>query len=210
VTIDPVPQEVPWSVPLDEDDEHAHYHPQEASTYFAAATRAAAVLTAFRAPFRGRATPVNAWWGSFDLAVALFSGQEAEPPAQDFITRNAADMQTATIGWWPGDSRYPRAAFYGFASPAPEQIARATVAAPARFDPGPGEFVLDWDDARAAVDPHSEALQFARAVFRCASALGGWDEALARTVDGVPPPLRPRGRPSPPSAVPRPASASGA
>ena len=25
VTIDPTPQEVPWDVPLDEDDEHARY-----------------------------------------------------------------------------------------------------------------------------------------------------------------------------------------
>ena len=42
--------------------------------YFAAATRAALVLAALRAPYRGRSTPVNAWWGSFDLAVSLFSG----------------------------------------------------------------------------------------------------------------------------------------
>src|SRR5271169_5011814 len=28
VKIDPTPQEVPWSVPLDEDDEHARYDPE--------------------------------------------------------------------------------------------------------------------------------------------------------------------------------------
>src|SRR5271155_3511406 len=69
VEIDPTPQEVPWTVPLDEDDEHSSYEPGEVASYFAAATRAALVLAAFRAPFRGRSTPVNAWWGSFDLAV---------------------------------------------------------------------------------------------------------------------------------------------
>src|SRR5204863_6621452 len=71
VAIDPTPQEVAWSVPLDEDDEHATYHPGQVATYFAAATQAALVLAAFRAPYRGRSTPVNAWWGSYDVAANL-------------------------------------------------------------------------------------------------------------------------------------------
>ena len=43
------------------------------------------------AAFRARSTPVNAWWGSFDLAVNLFSGQPADPPSDDLIVRNAMD-----------------------------------------------------------------------------------------------------------------------
>src|SRR5438094_737915 len=50
VEIDPTPQEVTWTVPLDEDAEHARYDPREVAPYFAAATRAALVLAAFRAP----------------------------------------------------------------------------------------------------------------------------------------------------------------
>src|SRR4051794_15721914 len=64
VEIDPTPQEVGWTVPLDEDLEHATYEPAQVENYFAAATQAALVLAAFRAPYRGRSTPVNAWWGS--------------------------------------------------------------------------------------------------------------------------------------------------
>jgi hypothetical protein len=193
VDINPVPQEVPWTVPLDEDDDHAHYDPRQAGAYFAAATRAAAVLAEFRAPFRGRATPVNAWWGTFDLAVTLFSGREEEPPGRDFITRNAVDRQTVTVGWWPGDAGYRRAAFYAYAFPAPDLLPGATVSPPqARFEPELGEFLLDWDDVRAAPDPHAAGVRFARSVFRSASALGEWDDALAGSVDGVPPPLRPR------------------
>src|SRR5699024_639629 len=91
VEIDPAPQEGAWTVPLDEDREHATYDPAAVKDYFAAATRAALVLAEFRAAYRGRSTPVNAWWGSFDLAVNLYSGLPAEPPADDFITRNAMD-----------------------------------------------------------------------------------------------------------------------
>src|SRR5262245_29034816 len=75
VEIDPTPRETPWTTPLDEDEEHATYDRREVAAYFAAATRAALVLAALRAPYRGRSTPVNAWWGSFDLAVSLFSGR---------------------------------------------------------------------------------------------------------------------------------------
>ena len=49
-----MPQEVPWSVPLDEDYEHARYDPGQVEEYFAAATQAALALAAFRAPYRAR------------------------------------------------------------------------------------------------------------------------------------------------------------
>ncbi len=93
VMIDPRPQETPWSTPLDEDEEHATYDPGHVGSYLAAAVRASLALAEVRAPYRGRSTPVNAWWGSFDLAVNLFSGQPADPPSDDFIMRNAMDAQ---------------------------------------------------------------------------------------------------------------------
>src|SRR5947209_11568606 len=147
VEIDPTPQEVSWSVPLDEDEEHHVYDPGQVASYFASATHAALVLAAFRAPYRGRSTPVNAWWGSFDLAVNLFTGMPADPPSDDFIMRNAMDAQEVSIGWWPGDARHDKAAFYGYAHPAPEGFASATLSpAAAHWDPALGEYILAWDD----------------------------------------------------------------
>src|SRR4051794_8111097 len=64
VEIDPTPQEVAWTVPLDEDGEHATYDPDQVAAYHTAATQAALVLAEFRAPYRGRSTAVDAWWGS--------------------------------------------------------------------------------------------------------------------------------------------------
>jgi hypothetical protein len=190
VRIDPTPQEVPWSVPLDEDDEHARYDPDQVATYFAAATRAALVLAEFRAPYRGRSTPVNAWWGSFDLAVSLFSGLPADPPSRDFIMRNAMDAQEVAIGWWPGDPRYGKAAFYAYAHPAPEGFAGATLSPPAaRWEAALGEYVLDWEDVCSAPDPHAAAVVFARSAFRHACAVCEWDPALLASAEGKPPPV---------------------
>ena len=188
VEINPAPQEVPWSVPLDQDDEHASYDPAQVAAYFAASTQAALVLAAFRAPYRGRSTQVNAWWGSFDLAVNLFSGRPAEPPADDFIMRNAMDAEEVAVGWWPGDPRYPKAAFYAYAHPARDGFAGADMS-PGRWDATLGEYVLDWDDLLASADPHAMALGFARGVFRHACTMCDWDAALAASAEGAPPPV---------------------
>ncbi len=190
VEIDPTPQEVPWSVPLDEDEQHASYDPEQVTAYFAAATRAALVLAAFRAPYRGRSTPVNAWWGSFDLAVSLFSGLPADPPSDDFIMRNAMDSQEVAVGWWPGDARYGKAAFYAYAHPAPAGFSGASLSpAAARWEETLGEYVLDWEDVCASPDPHEAALQFARSTFSHACLVCGWDPALAASAEGDPPPV---------------------
>jgi Family of unknown function (DUF5996) len=188
--IDPIPQEVPWKVLLSEDYEHARYVPEQVDDYFAAATQAALVLAAFRAPYRGRSTPVNAWWGSFDLAVNLFSGLPADPPSDDFIMRNAMDAQEVAVGWWPGDPRHPTAAFYAYAHPAPPGFAHAALSPPAaHWDTALGEYVLEWDDVRTAADPRAAALEFARSVFRHACSVCNWDPGLAASADANPPPV---------------------
>jgi hypothetical protein len=158
------------------------------AAYFAAATQAALVLAAFRAPYRGRSTPVNAWWGSFDLAVNLYSGERADPPSDDFITRNSMDSQEVAIGWWPGDPRFGLAAFFAYAYPAVDGFAEADLGA-GRWDAELGLYRLDWADVRAAADPHAFALEFARSAFQHACVVCDWDPSLPASAEGRPPPV---------------------
>jgi Family of unknown function (DUF5996) len=191
VEIDPTPQEVEWSIPLDEDSEHATYDPDQVAPYFAASTRAALVLAEFRAPYRGRSTQVNAWWGSFDLAVNLYSGLPAEPPSDDFIMRNSMDSQEVAVGWWPGDPRYGNMAFYAYAHPAREGFEGGRISPDAaHWSAELGLFALDWDDVIASDDPHAYALEFARSAFGHACLVCDWDPSLAASAEGAPPPVR--------------------
>jgi hypothetical protein len=191
VPVNPAPQEVPWRVPLDEDYDHARYDSGQVRDYFTAATQAALALAAFRAPYRGRSTPVNAWWGGFDLAVTMFSGLPADPPSDGFITRNADDAQNVTVGWWPGDARHPQSAFYAFASPSPPSFAEGALSpAAAHWDTRLGEYILDWDDVRSAADPRAAAVEFANSAFQHACQVSGWDPALPGSTEGRPPPIR--------------------
>jgi hypothetical protein len=191
VKINPTPQETTWKTPLDQDDEHASFDRAQVDAYFEAATRAAQVLAEVRAPYRGRSTPVNAWWGAFDLSVGLFSGRSVEPPSADFIMRNSGNAEQVAVGWWPGDARYPRAAFFAYAFPAPDGLSSGTLSpAAAHWDATLGEFILDWDDVIAAPDPHGAALDFGHSAVRHGCQVCGWDQGLAASAEGVPPPIR--------------------
>jgi Family of unknown function (DUF5996) len=190
VEINPAPQEVSWTVRLDEDDQHTTYDTDQVATYFAAASHAALVLADVRAPFRGRSTPVNAWWGTFDIAVNFFSGRPAAPPSDDFIMRNGGDAEQIAIGWWPGNSNHEQAAFFAFAHPAPDGFGGADLRpAAARWDAELGEYLLDWDDIREGPDRHAAAVEFGRSAFRHACAACEWEPALAASAQGVPPPI---------------------
>ena len=184
------PQETAWSTPLDVDEEHATFDVRHVDDYFVVASVAARALAVFRAPYRGRVTPVNAWWGSFDLAVSIFSGRPATPPSSDFIMRNSMDVEDVAVGWWPGDARYPHAAFYAYAHPSPDGFAQRTLEpAAARWDDALGEFVLDWSDVCDADDPVAEAVAFGRSAAREACELCEWDPPLAASLRGEPPPV---------------------
>ena len=103
--------------------------------------------------------------------------------------RNSMDAQEVAVGWWPGDAAL-RQAPRSTPTPIPPRtgFAGATLAPPAaRWDAELGEYVLDWDDVRAAADPHAAALEFARSAFRHACAVCGWDPALAASAEGDPP-----------------------
>jgi hypothetical protein len=190
VAINTVPQEVPWDTPLDQDAEHHTYDPDQVARYFDAATEAALDLARIVAPYRGRRTPVNAWWGSFDLAVNLFSGREVEPPVSGFIERNSADAETISIGWWPGDRRHPRAAFFGYAHPAPQDYSAGSISPePASWEPELGEFLLHWGDVLAAPEPREAVMEFGRSLIAHATEACGWEPSLARSAEGIPPPV---------------------
>ena len=138
----------------------------------------------------GRSSPVNAWWGTFDLAVSLYSGRSVDPPSDGFIMRNSATAEQIEVGWWPGDARHPHAAFFVFAFPPREGLEDANVSpTAAHWDADLGEYLLDWDEARAADDPHEAAVEFGRSVIRHACIVCDWDRDLAASAEGIPPPV---------------------
>jgi hypothetical protein len=136
----------------------------------------------------GKASPVHFFWGGFDLAVTRFSGRTAPPHpggiphVADAVMREAYSHEVSSAGFWPGDARFPEAAFYAYAYPEPAGFKEAAVRPDAaRFDKALGEFVLPYAAVRAARDPEADLFAFLETTYAAAADLGRWDRrALER------------------------------
>jgi Family of unknown function (DUF5996) len=183
VHIDPTPQEFDDLTPHDRDQHHASYDTRYVERFRRVLINADRALKKFRARFIGKSSPVQFFWGSFDLAVTRFCGRRAELPADaDHMTREAYSHEVISCGFWPGDRRYPHAAFYAYAKPAPPGIEKARVRPEAaRWAEQMGEFFLSYEDARKADSPEEAILEFCQSTYEAGAELGGWDRgALER------------------------------
>ena len=175
VTIPLEPAEFDDTTPHDVDRKHASYDQDAADRFRRALISADRALKKFRARFQGKASPVQFFWGSFDLSATRFSGRPAPPrPGADHITAVAFSQEEISCGWWPGDRRYPRAAFYAYAAPPPPGIETEP-----HWNAQMGEFILDYDDVRNAPSPAQAVLDFCQKTYEAAAVRMKWDrEAL--------------------------------
>src|SRR5579884_887261 len=80
VAINTKPQEVQNPIPFEQDTEHKTYNPEHAHRFWRILTSVANVFEQYRAHFAGKSSPVQFFWGSFDLSIARFNGKPAQPP----------------------------------------------------------------------------------------------------------------------------------
>jgi hypothetical protein len=162
-------------IPFREDRRHASYDPDPVERLLRILQKSAQAMEEFRARFRGKASPVLFYWGTFDLCAARFSGRPAPvPPDADSINREAFSHECYECGFWPGDSRFPAPAYYAFAVPAPPNLAKAL---PRRWNATLGEFLLPYEAVRAAADPRTTLLDFFQSTYEAAAELARWDRA---------------------------------
>jgi hypothetical protein len=184
VPIDPRAVEIPELVLLDQDRRICGYDPDWANRFFRALIQANRLLEEFRGRFVGKASPVHFFWGAGDLAATRFSGRLAPPHpggiphVADRVMREAYSQEVSSAGFWPGDARFPEAAFYAYAYPTPAGFGEAAVLpAAARYEAALGEFVLPYAAVRGAADPSAQVMAFLQSTYVAAADLGKWDRA---------------------------------
>jgi Family of unknown function (DUF5996) len=178
-----MPCEVPNPTPFEQDNVHAAYDPLAAHKFWRILVWVDQILKEFRARFQGKASPVHFFWGSFDLAVTRFSGRVApERPGADSITREAYSHEVSSAGFWPGGGDIKGPAFYSYAAPEPPGFAVQRVRPEAAFyHPQMKEFLLMYDDVRAAASPKTALMEFLQSTYDAAADGGKWDrKALER------------------------------
>jgi hypothetical protein len=185
VTINTHPVEVNVSVPFELDRFHATYDPLYVNRWWRVLLGVSRVLERYRTPFRGKSSPVQFWWGSFDLATTRYSGRPAPPrewPARWMAL--GAEQEQALAGFWPGNARLREPAFVAYTYPEPPGCRTAAIQPDAAFfHPELAEFILPYERVRAAADPDQLILDFYRSTYEIGATLGGWDRAALERPD---------------------------
>ena len=118
------------------------------------------------------------------MAVTRFSGRvAAERPGADSVTREAYSHEVSSAGLWPGGGDIKGPAFYSYAAPEPPGFAEQRVRPGAAFyHPQMKEFLLLYDDVRAAASPKAALMEFVQSTYDAAADCGKWDRiALERS-----------------------------
>jgi hypothetical protein len=176
------PNEIPDAVPFTEDTRSRDYDRDSAERFRAALAAVLPTFARFRAGFAGKASPVQFWWGSFDLAVSRFSGRKAPPHPgglpglPDRITREAYSDEVSSAGFWAGGATAAEPFFYSYIYPEPDGF-RTSPITYGHFDETYGEFVLPYAEVRASDDPDRLLLDFFQSTYNAAADLAHWDRA---------------------------------
>lgn len=190
VKIHPMPCEIPDAVAFPEDRAPRAYDPDAARAYWRAMLQVQRVFLLFRSRFVGKCSPIQLFWGSFDLAVTRFSGRDAPPHpggmphVPDVVAREAYCREVSSAGFWPGINR---PAFYSYAYPVPDGFNLAKVAPEAAlFDAQLGEFLLPYDAVRSSADPDAALLAFLQTTYEAGANLGHWERSRLERTQGHP------------------------
>jgi hypothetical protein len=174
------PSEIENPVPFHEDTAERLYVTNSAERLREAFAAMLPVFARFRAGFAGKCSPVQLWWGAFDLAVSRFSGRTAPvhpggmPGLPDRITREAYSHEVASGGFWAGGTTAAEPFFYSYIYPEPAGY-RAAEVAHGGFDATFGEYVLPYSKVRAAADPERVLGEFLESAYEAGANLAHWD-----------------------------------
>jgi len=109
------------------------------------------------------------FWGSFDLGVKRFSGRKAPlftpsgavPNMPAAVEIDAYSDAVSSAGFWLGGQGVDYAAFYSYASPAPDGFSMTSVPpADAFWNKGLNQFNLPYDAVRSADNPDQALAEF--------------------------------------------------
>ncbi len=181
------PNEIVDAVPFADDDMARSYSRSSANRLRQAFAAMLPVFERFRAGFCGKSSPVQLWWGSFDLAVSRYSGHAAPPHPggmpglPDRITREAYSHEVTSGGFWAGGVTPAEPFFYSYIYPEPAGY-RSAIIANGRFDEAFGEYVLPYAEVCRSDDPQAKLGNFLQSAYDLAADLAQWDRsALERS-----------------------------
>jgi hypothetical protein len=174
-----MPVEIPTPIRFEQDVVHHTYDPESANRLWRILLQVERVFAASRSRFVGKCSPIQFFWGSFDLAVTRFSGRPAPAREGPGFMRDAYSHEVISHGFWPGSDPVFEPAFYAYAVPEPDGLRAAHVRPEAAYYHGAlNEFILPYDAVRTAPSPDDAITSFVDSTYAQAATLAHWDRAV--------------------------------
>jgi hypothetical protein len=187
VRIWPMPVEIPSPIRFDADREHQSYDREYVQRWWRILVRVHQLLAECRCAFIGKSSPVQFFWGAFDLAATRFSGRPAPPRDGPAFMREAYSQEVISHGFWPGSAPVLEPAFYAYAVPEPSGLKSAAIQPEgAYYHAELREFNHPYEAVRAAVSPEAAIKAYDDSTYNQAATLAGWDRAALERI--APPP----------------------
>jgi hypothetical protein len=102
--------------------------------------------------------------------------RNGETPARPCICGRRSWAKSAWNSLAPGSDTFPVPAFYSYTYPAPPGLSTASILPEKAFySQELGEFLLRYDDMRAASSPERAALEFFQSTYEAGNTLAQWD-----------------------------------
>lgn len=185
IKIKPVPVEISNPVPFEEDSVHASYDDEDVKAFHQALILMQKVFLNFRSAFKGKASPIHFFWGSFDLALSFFSGRRAPkhpggvPGLPDKIAEEAYCREVSSCGFWTGNEMLPEPSFYCYLYPEPDGYKTSTIQPEkAYYNSNLGEFILPYSAVQESEDAEMSLMQFLKSTYTTGADLAKWDRQL--------------------------------
>jgi hypothetical protein len=125
------------------------------------------------------------------MAVTRFSGRAAalltsnSPNLGAWVMQEAYSHEVSSVGFWPGNGGFGKAAFYSYAYTEPPGFASAPMSPNATYyDTTLGQFILPYDAIRQAESPDNDLTDYLRSTYQAAADLGRWDRATLERAEG--------------------------
>jgi hypothetical protein len=150
--------------------------------FWLALVQADRLMKEFQSQFTCKTSPVNFFWGSFDLALSIYTGNSAPEYkgkgqfVASYVMKESMSKEEYACGFWAG-AGLGEPAFYMYAYPEPAGLREQKIKPEeAYFNKNMGEFLLPYDAARKSENPGKMVLDFFRSTYEAAADLGKWDK----------------------------------
>jgi Family of unknown function (DUF5996) len=167
-------------IPFSVDRDHASYDRVMVRRWWEVILWSADVFDQYASEFIGKESPAHVFWHSFDLAIARYSGRQAnKPPSENPVEQEAYSQEVISVGFWAGDPNTPAPTYYTYTAPEPASLTSMPLAPvqAAWSASGSGHLgVLPYDAVRTAADPRATLLEFMHAGFDAGTKAANWPD----------------------------------